>query len=78
MSDLDTWWSQFKSDDYSVLDRLVLLDRVDEYVSGLNAEVRALFMRLRSLQPIRFKKGLNTRFVHAYTIVRLQRSSSRP
>lgn len=43
VSDLDLWWSQFKAEDDSFLDYLVLLDRADEYVPGLTAEVRALF-----------------------------------
>lgn len=42
VNDLDTWWLQFKFEDDSVLDHLVLFDRADKYVSALTSEVHAL------------------------------------
>lgn len=48
-SDLDSWWTQFKSEDNSVLEHLVLLERANKYVPSLTAEVRALFYAAKAI-----------------------------
>lgn len=40
--DLDTLWAQFKSEDESVLDYLIGMNKEDDYSPDLTAEVRAL------------------------------------
>lgn len=74
-TDLDTLWSQFKSEDDSVLDHLILLDRADEYEPSLTAEVRALIHASRVVVSQSVPKGaeaIDLSYIHrnVVTIVR--------
>lgn len=56
-TDLDTWWVQFIAEDDAVLDHLMLLNKADEYVLGLTAEVRSLIYAVKVIANQHAPKG---------------------
>ncbi|XP_025191316.1 uncharacterized protein LOC112591650 [Melanaphis sacchari] len=56
-SDLEGHWAQFKSEDESVLEHLINLDKSDDYSADLPTEVRGLIIAARSVADRLTPKG---------------------
>lgn len=57
VSDLHTWWAQFRAEDDTVLDCLVTLDKIKDYSPDLSSEVRGLINSCRAIADQLIPKG---------------------
>ncbi|KAF0703010.1 Integrase catalytic domain-containing protein [Aphis craccivora] len=62
-ADLDSLWTQFKTEDDGVLDYLVILDKLDDYSPDAIAEVRRLITDLKAVANSLIPKGVEAKYL---------------